>query len=48
MSQLKQIYIPIWLDLLLFEMTLPNAFATQFTFQYGQIYYAEAFPIFPK
>ena len=35
---MKRIYIPIWLDLLLY-INYDKDYFTTFTFQYGQIYY---------
>ena len=38
----SQIYIPIWLDLLCEVIATADTINAQFTFQYGQIYYARA------
>ena len=38
-DNLYNIYIPIWLDLLLDGFMTPSEIVERFTFQYGQIYY---------
>ena len=40
------IYIPIWLDLLLYNFLALYSYQAKFTFQYGQIYYSYPLKLF--